>query len=54
MNQCFGEMKYMDEDEFIEYIGDYKVHDSRIKTIELAGDTIQISLKSEDDEKISV
>ena len=44
----------MDKDEFIEYIGDYRVHESRIKAIKSAGDTIEISLKSQDGEIIIV
>ena len=44
----------MNEDEFIEYIGDYRVHDSRIKAMESAENALQVFLKSEDGEIIMV
>ncbi len=44
----------MDDENFVGYIGDYRVHDSRIKAIESDENTLQVSLISEDNEIIIV
>ncbi|MCY6372200.1 hypothetical protein [Clostridium ganghwense] len=44
----------MHEESFVRYIGDYRVHDSRIKAIESDQNTLQVSLRSEDNEIIIV
>lgn len=44
----------MNNEKFIGYIGDYKIHDSKIKAIESDKDNIQVSLISEDNEIIRV
>lgn len=38
----------MNDQSFIEYIGDYKIHDSIIKSIESSEGTVQVSLIDED------
>lgn len=44
----------MNNEKFIGYIGDYRIHDSKIKAIESDKDSIQVSLISEDNEIIRV
>lgn len=44
----------MNDENFIGYIGDYRIHDSKIKTIEPDKNNIQVSLISEDNEIIRV
>lgn len=44
----------MNNEKFIGYIGDYKIHDSKIKAIESNKDSIQVSLISEDNEIIRI
>jgi hypothetical protein len=44
----------MDEEIFIGYIGDYRVHDGRIKEITSDKDSVQVSLISYDGETILV
>ncbi|MBM7870715.1 hypothetical protein JOC70_002209 [Clostridium pascui] len=47
-------MRYMDNEKFIGYIGDYRIHDSKIKAIESDKANIQVSLISEDRESIII
>ena len=42
------------EEILIGYIGDYRVHDSKIKEIESDENILQVSLKSEEDEIVVV
>jgi hypothetical protein len=44
----------MQEGSFVRYIGDYRLHDSRIKEIKSAEDILQVSLESEENEIITV
>lgn len=44
----------MDNENFIGYIGNHRIHDSKIKAIESDKDNIQVSLISEDKEIIIV
>lgn len=44
----------MNNEKFIGYIGDDRIHDSKIKAVELDEDNIQVSLVSEDNEIIRV
>ncbi|MEG1798391.1 MAG: hypothetical protein RR262_18095 [Clostridium sp.] len=44
----------MNDGDFVRYIGDYRIHDSRIKTIESDKTNTQVSLISEDKEIIIV
>jgi hypothetical protein len=48
------ELRYMDNENFIRYIGDYRIHDSRLKAIEVIEDNIQVSLIGEDKEIIII
>jgi hypothetical protein len=45
---------YMHGEIFIGYIGDYRIHDSKIGEVESFGDTIQVSLITEDKETVKV
>lgn len=44
----------MCEESFVGYIGDYRVHDSRVKEINSYEDILQVSLISEDTDMIIV
>lgn len=44
----------MYEEIFVGYIGDYRIHDSKIKSIKSEEDNFQVSLISEDNEIIIV
>lgn len=44
----------MNNENFIRYVGDYRIHDSKIKAIESDKDSIQVSLISADNEIIKV
>ncbi len=44
----------MNDENFIGYIGDYRIHDSKIKAIKTNKDNIQVSLVSGDKEIIQV
>lgn len=47
-------VEVMYEEDFIGYIGDYRIHDSSIKAIETDKDNIQVDLISEEREIITV
>lgn len=44
----------MSEERFIQYVGDYRIHDSRVKEIRCDKNDVTVILISEDDETIIV
>jgi len=44
----------MSDEDFISYVGDYRIHDSKILDVISGDKTLQVSLKTEMDEVITV
>jgi hypothetical protein len=47
-------MRYMNNENFIGYIGDYRIHDGRVQSIKSDKDNIQVSLITEDKNIVKV